>query len=94
MDAIREYRPHLFEGFFYSCNADAFVIASDIQSGILKSAKSEWLKAIDELIEDLEAITATHVRKYKYLADTGISLRELLDDIENYDNLSATDQPD
>lgn len=87
MDAIREHRPHMFEGFFYTSNASAFAIATDIRSGILTDPKKEWLEALDQAMEDLLAVTASGRKSAKTLADFGVTLNSILEDIEMYDNL-------
>jgi hypothetical protein len=87
MDAIREYRPHMFEGFFYTSNASAFAIATDIRSGILTDPKEEWLEALNQAMEDLLAVTSSGRKSAKTLADFGITLNSILEDIEMYDNL-------
>ena len=88
MDAIRELRPYLFEGFFYSSNAAAFVIASDIREGILTNLKKEWVKAVSEAIADLSAITSRGAHDAKHLADFNLTTVQILNDIESYDNLT------
>jgi len=87
MDAIREYRPHMFEGFFYTSNASAFAIATDIRSGVLTDPKEEWLEALNQAMEDLLAVTSSGRKSAKTLADFGITLNSILEDIEMYDNL-------
>ena len=87
MDAIRENRPHMFEGFFYTSNASAFSIATDIRSGILTDPKDEWLEALNQAMEDLLAITASGRQSARTLADFGVSVNSILEDIEIYDNL-------
>ena len=87
IDAIREYRPHMFEGFFYTSNASAFAIATDIRSGILTDPKEEWLEALNQAMEDLLAVTSSGRKSAKTLADFGITLNSILEDIEMYDNL-------
>jgi hypothetical protein len=87
MDAIREYRPHMFEGFFYTSNASAFAIATDIRSGILTDPKEEWLEALNQAMEDLLAVTSSGQKSAKTLADFGITVNSILEDIEMYDNL-------
>jgi hypothetical protein len=87
MDAIREYRPHMFEGFFYTSNASAFAIATDIRSGILTDPKEEWLEALNQAMEDLLAVTSSGRKSAKTLADFGITVNSILEDIEMYDNL-------
>ncbi len=91
MDAIREYRPHMFEGFFYTSNASAFSIATDIRSGILTDPKVQWLDALDQTMEDLMAITSSGKKSAKSLADFGVTMNSILEDIEMYDNLPGQD---
>lgn len=81
----------MLEGFFYKSNESAFAIATDIQSGVLADPKPEWIDAVEVAISDLETITYSNLKKSTSLADTGVTLRELLDDIESYDNLPAGD---
>jgi hypothetical protein len=87
-DAIREYRPILSEGFFFTSNSVAFKIASDIKSGLLTEPKREWVEAIDQAIEDLLEITSSGRRTVKSLADLEVSLNEILANIQTYDNLT------
>jgi hypothetical protein len=89
LEAFRESRPEMLQGFFYTSNESAFAIASDIQSGVLTEPKAEWLEAVEVAISDLEAITSSNFKRSTCLADTGVTLRELLDDIERYDNLPS-----
>ena len=94
LGAIQEFRPQMLQGFFYTSNESAFAIASDIQSGVLTEPKAEWLAAVEEAIADIEAITSSDLKRSTCLVDTGITLREILDDIERYDNVptgSSTD---
>ena len=93
MDAIRELRPYLIEGFFYSSNAAAFVIASDIREGILTNPKKEWVKAVSEAITDLSAITSRGAHEAKHLADLNLTTVQILNDIESYDNLTEDVTP-
>jgi len=89
LGSIQEFRPQILQGFFYTSNESAFAIASDIQSGVLTDPKAEWLEAVEEAIADIEAITSSDLKKATNLADTGVTLREILDDIERYDNVPA-----
>jgi len=87
MDAMREYRPHMFEAFFYTSNASAFAIATDIRSGILTEPRDEWLEAMRQAMEELMAITSSGRKSAQSLSDLDIPLKSILDDIEVYDNL-------
>jgi hypothetical protein len=89
LGAIQEFRPQMLQGFFYTSNESAFAIATDIQSGVLTEPKPEWLEAVDVAISDLETITSSNLKKAENLADLGVTLREVLDDIERYDNLPS-----
>lgn len=93
MDVMRQYRPYLFDGFFYTSNAAAFVIASDIRAGILANPKKEWLRALSEAIADLSAITSIGAHAAKHLSDLNLTTVELLNDIESYDNLTESVTP-
>ena len=79
----------MLQGFFYTSNESAFAIASDIQSGVLTEPKEEWLEAVEVAISDLEAITSSNLKRATNLAELGVTLREILDDIERYDNLPS-----
>jgi hypothetical protein len=94
LGAIQEFRPQMLQGFFYTSNESAFAIASDIQSGVLTEPKEEWLEAVEVAISDLETITSSNLKRATNLADTGVTLRELLDDIERYDNLPSGSSTD
>lgn len=89
LDAIQEFRPQMLQGFFYTSNKSAFAIATDIQSGVLTDPKPEWIEAVEIAIQDLESVTASNLKRAANLADTGVTLREILDDIESYDNLPS-----
>lgn len=93
MDLIRQTRPSLFEGFFYTSNASAFVIASDIRAGILGNPKSDWLETVSEAIADLSAITCQGLHSAKHLAELNLTSVQILDDIESYDNLTEDETP-
>ena len=94
MDAFQEYRPQMLQGYFYTSNASAFAIATDIQSGELTDPKPEWLEALQVAIDDLEAITFASLKRATCLADIGVTLNEILSDIENYDNLPSAGPTD
>jgi hypothetical protein len=83
---IKEYRSHMLKGFFYTSNSDAFLIAEDVVSGVLTELKPNWVATLNQAIEDLLTIAGTSRKTIKYLADLGVTLREILDDIENYDS--------
>jgi len=83
----------MLQGFFYTSNESAFAIASDIQSGVLTEPKEEWLEAVEVAISDLEAITSSNLKRATNLAELGVTLREILDDIERYDNLPSGESP-
>jgi hypothetical protein len=89
LGAIQEFRPQMLQGFFSTSNQSAFAIASDIQSGVLTEPKQEWLEAVEVAISDLEAITSSNLKRATNLAELGVTLREILDDIERYDNLPS-----
>jgi hypothetical protein len=87
-EAIREFRPKLFEGYFYTSNRSAFKIAFDTKSGELTDLKIEWLEAVNEAMDDLLVITSSARNSVKTLADLELTLNEIFEDIQSYDNLS------
>ncbi len=91
--AFLEFRPKMIEGFFYTSNMTAFAIATDIREGILTNPKDEWLKLVSEAVADFSAITAQDLHGAKHLSDLKASTEQILNDIENYDNLTEDVAP-
>lgn len=87
MDGILELRSELLFGFFHSSNAPAFLISADLCSGVLTDPKPQWIQAVHEAMSDLRIIADLGKKKANHLADFGVTLNEILDDIARYDDL-------
>ena len=82
---LREFRPESLKGFFFTTNQDTFAIAQDVVSGVLKELKKEWVDAVIIANQDILIITSCERKTIRTLSDIGVSIREILSDIENYD---------
>jgi hypothetical protein len=72
-------------GFFYTSNSIAFN-ATIKETNALSAVD---LAALKQAIEDLLVITSSPKKNLKNLAELGISLHEILEDIERYDSISG-----
>ena len=90
---LKEFRPESLKGFFFTSNLDAFAIAEDVVSGVLTDLKMEWIAAVNATIQEVLIITSSERKTLKTLSDLGISLREILSDIESYDRYTESNPP-
>jgi hypothetical protein len=72
-----------YSGFFYTSNQTAF----DVIQRETKDLGANELAALKQAIEDLLAITSSSKRHLNNLAELGISLNEILEDIRRYDSI-------
>lgn len=85
---LTELRLDLLKGFFFNSNQDAFAIAGDVVSGDLKELRRAWVDSVGLAIEDIVVITSCERKNISTLSDIGVTIREILDDIEKYDQYS------
>lgn len=83
---IKQYRPHLFEGSYYTYNRFAFELVQSLASNFQTHIDENDKKLIESAFEQLLVLTSAGDGNIKSLADIGVTLREILDDIECADS--------